>query len=292
MSLLHPLPPSDLVFTGDGNLLATRTGEQGSEPGEARLWDIATGREVGRFMPPQGVAELAMSPDGRRVATVGGDHVLRLWDVARSREIWTVPGVDGTILSRDGARVIAWRNQTARILEMSSGHETGRVTHDGRIDAAVLTADSKWLVTAGQDRTARVSDARSGKEKVRLGHELPVGALALSADGRWLATGSGHPLTGPGEVRVWELTTEHEVARLPHERAVSVVAFSPDGRWVATRSPEWPTRLWLWRPLDMVAEACARLTRNLTRDEWRKLVGEAGYQPTCPNLPMPLQETH
>jgi WD40 repeat protein len=288
--LPHPLPPDELVFTGDGRRLATRPGEQGTEPGAVRLWDIATGREVGRVTPPQGVTELALVPDGKRLATVGRDHVLRLWDVARSREIWTVPDVDAVVLSRDSARVIGWRDRTARILEMLSGRETGRVTHDGRIDTALLTADSKWLITAGQDRTARISDARNGKEKLRLDHALPVGALALSADGRWLATGSGHALTGPGEARVWELAAGREVARLPHERGVSVVAFSPDGRWVATRSREWPTRLWVWRPSDMVAEACARLTRNLTRDEWRKLVGEADYQATCPNLPVPVQE--
>ena len=288
--LPHPLLPDDIVFTGDGKQLATRSGAPGREPGEVRFWDIATGQEAGRFAPPEGVAELALSSDGKGLATVGGDHVLRLWDVMRFRETRTVPDVDAVVLSRDGARVIAWRNQTARILEMASGRETGRVTHDGRIDAAVLTADGKWLITAGQDRTARISDARTGKEKVRLGHELPIGALALSADGRWLATGSGHPITGRGEARVWELATGLEVARIPHERGVSVVAFSPDGHWVATRSREWPTRLWLWRPPDMMAEACVRLTRNLTRDEWRELVGEASYQPTCPNLPAPPQE--
>jgi WD40 repeat protein len=252
---------------------------------------MATGHEVGRFTPSQGVAEMALSPDGRRLAAIGRDRVLRLRDVARAREIWTAPDVDGVVLGRDGARVIAWRDRTARILEMSSGRETGRVTHDGRIDTAALTADGAWVITAGQDRTARISDARNGKERVRLGHEFPVGALALSADGRWLATGSGDASTGRGEARVWELATGREVARFPHEGGVSVVAFSPDGRWVATRSREAPTRLWLWRPPDMVAEACARLTRNLTRDEWRRLVGESAYEPTCPNLPVP-PKTH
>jgi hypothetical protein len=35
----------------------------------------------------------------------------------------------------------------------------------------------------------------------------------------------------------------------------------------------------------MVAEACSRLTRNLTKGEWRLYLGDEPYQKTCKHLP-------
>jgi hypothetical protein len=47
------------------------------------------------------------------------------------------------------------------------------------------------------------------------------------------------------------------------------------------RTADQPTRVW---PDDPVAAACGKLTRNLTRDEWQKYLGDAPYRPTCPEI--------
>lgn len=73
------------------------------------------------------------------------------------------------------------------------------------------------------------------------------------------------------------------------QTAVEAVAFSPDGKWVATASGR-TARVWLRRSEDLIAEACARLTRNLTLEEWRQYVGDEPYRKTCPNLPGPEQQ--
>jgi len=41
---------------------------------------------------------------------------------------------------------------------------------------------------------------------------------------------------------------------------------------------------WFLRPHDLIDEACRRLTRNLTDKEWRDLVADGPYAPTCPKL--------
>ena len=76
------------TFSPDGTRLATTSIDR-----EARLWDLATGRPLGKPMRHQSaVWDAAFSPDGRRLATVNGDfqersrdskvdgHV-RVWDV-------------------------------------------------------------------------------------------------------------------------------------------------------------------------------------------------------------------
>jgi Novel STAND NTPase 1/WD domain, G-beta repeat len=73
------------------------------------------------------------------------------------------------------------------------------------------------------------------------------------------------------------------VARMVHADAVRAVAFSPDGKWLATRSNN-TARVWLWREV-LWNEACARLPRNLEKDEWKRYLHEELYRETCTNLP-------
>lgn len=55
----------------------------------------------------------------------------------------------------------------------------------------------------------------------------------------------------------------------------------------------WETLLGLYAPVDgspalrLIAEACRRLHRNLTHDEWQQYLGEVPEHATCPDLPLP-----
>src|SRR5262249_52503043 len=91
----HHAPIHCLALSPDGSTVATAGGDPEDGGGQAiRLWDRATGREVGQLLGQiDSPAVIAFSPDGRTLASVGGlqrwdhEHTVRVWDVAARRQL-------------------------------------------------------------------------------------------------------------------------------------------------------------------------------------------------------------
>jgi WD40 repeat protein len=71
----------------DGRVLALSGGE-----GMFRVFDVATGKEMGKFQGHRGhVTALALSPDGKRLAAGGVDNRIRVWQISDSAKEGTNP---------------------------------------------------------------------------------------------------------------------------------------------------------------------------------------------------------
>src|SRR5262249_32861187 len=136
-----------------------------------------------------GVSQVAFSPDGQRLASVGwvrrSDETkargeMKVWDVTNGSLLLTVPG------------------------------------HAGQMTCVAFTRDGQRLATKGPDTTVQIWDAHTGKELRTLrGHRQGVHCVAFSPDGRLLASGGGHPLyPSEQDVKVWDAQTGQELFTL------------------------------------------------------------------------------
>jgi len=85
-----PYPVFGVAFSGDGSRVATV-----SIYGMVALWDPSSFRLIAAFKGHMEAAHgVGFSPDGRRLATGGGNNrdAVKLWDLSTHRELMTLPG--------------------------------------------------------------------------------------------------------------------------------------------------------------------------------------------------------
>jgi WD40 repeat protein len=225
----HTAEVDKVVFSPDGKLLASASGDEGKLPASAtdekgkdnsvRLWDAASGLPLGEALAghQSNVNCVAFSPDGKFLASGDDDGVIILWDVATRHMIG----------------------------QPLTGHQ--QAVYSLAFSPDKILASGSSVDGAGEIYLWNVATHERMGEPLK-GHTSFVQSLAFSPDGKTLASASGRDASVgvDASIILWDVATRRPLGSplRGHEDGISCLAFNPDGKVLASGSADETVRLW------------------------------------------------
>jgi WD40 repeat protein len=201
---------TSIDFSQDGLLFMAAFTNPDENDNSVAIWDTRTW-EITQTLKTGSVSEIALAPDGKRVATTPDRYAVKIWQTKTG------------LLQR-----------------------TVHTSFTGAVSQIAFSPDGKTFAAGSYDGAIRVWDVDTGALQLEMNTGGVVDSLAYSPDGRVLASGGGYQST---VIQLWDITSGALLRTLDgHPSAVVSLAFSPDGQLLASGSYDGTLRLWGLRP--------------------------------------------
>lgn len=181
------------VFSPDGKLMATGGYEQENGVYSARLWEVATGKELRRFAVArqlnQPIGALAFSHDGKTLAASAWGGRLHLFEIDTGKELRVFPEIGkdirGIAFAPDG-KTVAAAGDRIHLYDPVTGTERLRI--DRKAQTLLFSRDGSVLIGAVSGAIYRWDSASGRQLTPAAGQDSAVEQIVVSADGRSLFT--------------------------------------------------------------------------------------------------------
>lgn len=225
------------------------------------------------------VISVAISSDGKRLASASYDKTVRMWDVEKQAPLGEpmlghTSFVRSVAFSPDGKHLAsASYDKAVRLWDVETQAPVGKplLGHISFVLDIAFSPDGKYLASASDDNNIILWDVETQTpiSKPLLGHTAMVNSIVFSPNGKLLASAGFDKA-----VRLWDVKTQASIGEplLGHTNWVLSVAFSPNGKRLASASKDNTIRLWDIDPQSWLHRACQIANRNLSQEEWRTLV--------------------
>jgi WD40 repeat protein len=226
--------PADIYSVAYGGAPGSEFVVSGGSDGKLRLLELKTGAM--RQVAVDGVAAVAVSPDGNSVAAGGSDKVVRLVKVAHFGDPTAPPvELEGHAATIQQVAFLPWNSSI-----LISAGDDGRIMV-WNVDERCLAQQSKeqrWrlygFAISAADRELPMIAAASGDGNVRL--------FRLNENQSTCRTKQKDPKTGKTSVPTFDVILDGEL--MGHGGIVLATAFNPTGDRLASTGQEGSIRIW------------------------------------------------
>jgi WD40 repeat protein len=235
--------------------------------------------------PPDVPGDIRVEPSGK-VLVSQQESVSRLYTLPDLRQTMSLEVPSSRLLRSAGeGSLLAF--ETSRppneslidVWNVGSKARVSRIAMTAELTKLAFNPPGTILFTA-QSENLQAWDIPSGKRRFAITTSGDIDLILPDPASAYFAT------ITHGHLTVWDAVTGARLAELPDNMGyLRTAAFSPDGRYLLAGYDEHSAALWLWRSSDLRDQACARLTYNLSHDEWKRWFPKEPYRQICPNLP-------
>jgi len=201
----------DSIFSHEGHLLAEKT--VSGAGAECRVWDLDRRTVIFKAPATTSLGGIGFSPDGRRIAIVGPDRALGIWDIALGvlvRSLVTDPVPDRVVCFHPNGRQVALFRAFApvvHVLDIETGKSIRTCPHPGGVCAVAWHPSGALLAAACTDRLAYLWNVETGEQQTVLrGHQAEVVGIAFHPTGDLVVTNSWD-----GTTRLWDPATGNQL---------------------------------------------------------------------------------